>query len=213
MNVLKRVHSQFKSSILPIEVINTIFLDKSLDSKKSLLKRACAKGELIRVKNGLYLIGEEDRRYGFHLNSVANLMVRPSYISLETALSYYSLIPEAVYTTTSVTTKRSNEYNTPVGIFSFAHLMQDYFNFGFYHLASENGPYLIATPLKALIDYIVVMNKNYKSVSDLEDDLRFDWDEFVSYKEFINQESVDLMLNHFKSRRLQSILKDIRKRL
>jgi hypothetical protein len=109
--------------------------------------------------------------------------------------------------------KSSLELKTPVGLFSFSYLKTEYFNFGFYSYRSGSDRYLIATPLKALIDYIVLMKKHYKTVEDLEEDLRLDFDEFKGYKKFVNKEKIDEMLGVYKSYRVQVILKDIRKRL
>jgi hypothetical protein len=47
--------------------------DKSEDAKKALLKRACQKGDLIRVRNGLYLVGEKKRRVPFSSFELANV--------------------------------------------------------------------------------------------------------------------------------------------
>lgn len=213
MDIIERINLEFKTSVLPLSLLNSILADKSVDARKSLLKRACQKGDLIRVKNGLYLIGQKKRKTPISLFEVSNLITEPSYISLESALSFYGLIPEAVYTTTSVTTKSSQEVKSPVGQFSYAYLKTDYFNFGFYRHKNGDDKFLIATPLKALIDYIVVMKKNYKTVEEIEEDIRFDFEEFKSFKNFVNKEKVNVMLAVFKSYRLQVILKDIRKKL
>jgi hypothetical protein len=213
MDIVERISSEIKTSVLPLSLINSVLEDKSQDARKSLLKRACQKGDLIRIRNGLYLVGEKKRKYSFSLFQIANFIVEPSYISLESALSFYNLIPEAVYTTTSVATKPGFEQKTPVGQFSFSYLKTEYFNFGFYRYDAGGNKFLIATPLKALVDYIVLMKKNYKTVENLEEDLRFDFDEFKNYQKFVNKEKIDEMLGVYKSYRVQLILKDIRKRL
>lgn len=213
MDILEKINLELKTSVLPLSLINSLLEDKSEDAKKALLKRACQKGDLIRVRNGLYLVGEKKRKVPFSSFELANFIVEPSYVSLESALSFYGLIPEAVYTTTSVTTKIIKEQKTPVGQFSFSYLKTEYFNFGFYRYKNGDNKFLIATPLKALIDYIVLKKKHYKTVEELEEDLRFDFDEFKNYKNFVNKEKINEMLNVYKSHRLQIILKDIRKKL
>lgn len=50
---------------------------------------------------------------------LANILYQPSYISLEFALSYYSLIPESVYLITSVTTKPTREFAVGKLFFSY----------------------------------------------------------------------------------------------
>ena len=213
MDTVKRIFEEFKTDILPISLIHSMLDNKSENAKKSLLKRACQKGDLIRVRKGLYLVGENKRRGHYNSFVIANFMVGPSYISLESALSFYGLIPEAVYTTTSVTIKVGSEVKTPVGQYSFSYLKIDYFNFGFYQIKDGEHKYLMATPLKALVDYIVLKKKKYKSVKEVEEDLRFDFDEFLTYKKFVNIDKINEMLNVYKSYRLQVILKDMRKRL
>ncbi len=213
MNIVEKINSELKTSVLPLSLINSILEDKSKDARKALLKRACQKGDLIRVRNGLYVVGEKKRNAAFSSFEIANFILEPSYVSLESALSFYGLIPEAVYTTTSVTTKSSLEQKTPVGQFSFSYLKIESFNFGFYRLKDGDLKFLIATPLKALVDYIVLKKKHYKTVEEVKEDLRFDFDEFLTYKKFVNKEKINEMLNVYKSYRMQVILKDIRKRL
>lgn len=212
MNLLNKINEKTLSNILPLPVINSVLVGKSDDARRSFLKRACQSGNLIRVKNGLYLRAGDLKNSAFNAFSVANYIVVPSYVSLESALSFYGLIPEAVYTTTSVTTQKTSSKQTPVGLFSFSHLKISYFNFGFYQ-NHNNDNYLIATPLKALMDFIVLKGKKYGSVSDMVEDLRLDWDEFISYKEFVNVEQINSMLLIYKSYRLQVILKSIRSHL
>jgi predicted transcriptional regulator of viral defense system len=213
MDIVKKIYEEFKTDILPLSLMSSIFVNKSDDAKKSFLKRACHKGDLIRVRKGLYLLGDERRKDHYNSFVIANYITSPSYVSLESALSFYGLIPEAVYTTTSVTTKIGSKLKTPVGQYSFSYLKTKYFNFGFYQIKEGNHKYLIATPLKALMDYIVLKKKEYKSVEELKEDLRFDFDEFLTYKKFVNIDKIDEMLKVYKSYRLQVILKDMRKRL
>lgn len=77
------------------------------------------KGEIIRVKKGLYLFGERHRRSPYCRELLANLIHGPSCISLEYALHYHGLTPERVETVTSVACSRSRSFDTPVGAFSY----------------------------------------------------------------------------------------------
>lgn len=213
MDLLRSIKHQLKTDVLPLEIINSAMSDKSSDARKSYLKRACQSGDLIRLKNGLYLLGEEYRRRAYNPFEIANFIQQPSYVSLESALSHYGLIPEAVYTTTSVTTRGNAEQDTSIGHFSYSYLKSSYFNFGFYRLKDGDYHYLIATPLKALMDYIVLKQKTYAVVEDIEGDLRFDFEEFKGRKEFVSVKKINEMLTIYKSHRLQVILKDMRKKL
>jgi hypothetical protein len=112
----------------------------------------------------------------------ANLIYQPSCISLETALSYYSMIPEAVYTVTSVTTKKTNRFETPAGIFSYSKLKEQLFGFGHtlvdFSVVSGNDvertprKILIAEPEKAILDFFY-LNCQYNTEREMEY-LRFD---------------------------------------
>ncbi len=66
-----------------------------------------AKGYILVLKRGIYMLSEEFRVTRCSNYFLANQLYTPSYVSLESALSYYGLIPEAVYATTSVTTKKT----------------------------------------------------------------------------------------------------------
>ncbi|MCK5884730.1 MAG: hypothetical protein KAG61_13650 [Bacteriovoracaceae bacterium] len=166
MDIIKGIFNKFETDILPLGPINSELGDKSDDAKKSFKKRACQKGDLIRVRKGLYLAGEDKRKGHYNSFSIANYIAEPSYVSLESALSFYGLIPEAVYTTTSVTTKVGFEAKTPVGQYSFSYLKIDYFRFGFYQVKDGEHKFLIATPLKALMDNYIfnILNQKISTV-------------------------------------------------
>ena len=90
----------------------------------SLLKRAVAGGEVLRVHRGLYCLTSKYLRQKLNPFVLAQRIYGPSYISLESALSCHGWIPEAVYAVTSVSLDRSREYDTPLGHFSFTRVPQ-----------------------------------------------------------------------------------------
>ena len=95
-------------------------------------------------------------------------------------MSFYGLIPERVYVTKSITTKRSKSYLTSIGNFEYISLRQDYFAIGIRQEIVENKyAFLIATPEKALCDMIVTTKglkiQSMKAMQVyLEEDLRMD---------------------------------------
>jgi hypothetical protein len=107
--------------------------------------------EIIRVRKGLYVRSHE---FGGTVEpvEVANLVYGPSYVSLEYALSRHGMIPEAVPTITSVTTKRSRAFSTPLGRFAFDHIPLRAFPAGIEREQTGSVPVLIAGPEKALCD-------------------------------------------------------------
>lgn len=138
------------------------------------------KGFIETMKKGLYIAGPAlygDKPDPFLL---ANHLHGPSYISNETALSYYGLIPERVYGITSVTIKNSRKFKTPVGRFNYIHLELPYYAFGIDSIKVAGNLYaLIASAEKAICDKIVTTSglflRSARSAYDfLIDDLRIE---------------------------------------
>jgi len=137
------------------------------------------KGIIIRVKKGLYIFGENDRKHPYSREILANLIYGPSYISLEYALQYYGLIPERVESVTSVTVGRSRRFSTPAGLFVYRMIPMAAFQAGMDRVEMEDGrSYLIAVPEKALADKLrtdqVSIRTQREMQSWLFDDLRMD---------------------------------------
>lgn len=137
------------------------------------------KGSIVRVKKGLYVFGEEYRRSPYSLELLANLIFGPSYISLEYALGHYGMIPERVEAVTSVTTGRSKEFHTPVGVFLYRMIPLPAYRSGMDLVEMEDGrSFLIAVPEKALADKIRCDRAALTSQKDIHsyllDNLRLD---------------------------------------
>ncbi len=77
------------------------------------------RGDIVRVKKGLYILGEAFRREPLEAGWLANLIYGPSMVSLDYALAFHGLTPERVEEITSVATGRSRRFATPVGTFSY----------------------------------------------------------------------------------------------
>lgn len=114
-------------------------------------------GQLTQIRRGLYIIGPRvniEKPSSFLL---ANHMRGPSYVSLETALSHWGLIPERVYEIVSVTLQSSKLYQTPVGRFRFLQASLPYYAFGITAVSlTTKQRVLMATPEKALCDKIIM---------------------------------------------------------
>src|SRR6202008_2894394 len=106
------------------EIDYTFVMDclKDYKSPRAKLTGLLQKGDLIRVKKGIYLFGPEYRKGPYSPEVLANKIYGPSYVSREYALAYYGLIPEYVVEVTSISTKRARNFDTPMGRFSYARL-------------------------------------------------------------------------------------------
>lgn len=112
-------------------------------------------GEIIRVKKGLYIFGEEHRNEPFSREILANLIYGPSYISLEYALHHHGMIPERSEAVTSVTVGRHRKYSTPVGLFIYRRVPMEAYRTGMNRIETSGGrAFLMASPEKALADKI-----------------------------------------------------------
>jgi predicted transcriptional regulator of viral defense system len=111
-------------------------------------------GKIWQLRRGLYALAPPFQKSAPHPFLVANQMVSGSYVSLQSALACYGLIPEYVPVITSVTTQRPGEWDNPVGHFTYRHVQADLF-FGYHHLEVDNGQSaFIASPEKALLDLV-----------------------------------------------------------
>jgi len=151
-------------------------LGVSDDARYSVVKRALKQGLLVRVRRGLYLISSKTKQILPDEFVLASLIYRPSMVSLESALSYHGWIPEAVYSTTCVTPKRAQEFKTSIGIFSYKRVPASSFYSGSRRIETQTGVFLIADPWRALADFIYVRRKSWKSLAQLEADVRIDRD-------------------------------------
>ena len=136
--------------------------------------------ELISIRRGLYITGPKMDLPSPEPFLIANHLRGPSYVSLESALSYWNMIPERTYEISSVTIKTSKKYKNQVGRFSYQQLKTPYYSYGIKSI--ENSPkqtMLVASPEKALCDKVVLTPKiNLRSIKQtrefLMDDLRMD---------------------------------------
>ncbi|MEZ4710630.1 MAG: hypothetical protein R3A44_25755 [Caldilineaceae bacterium] len=111
-------------------------------------------GKVTPLRRGLYVLPKAVRTTEPHPFVIANRLVAGSYVSLEMALGYYSLIPEHVAVITSVTTGRPAHWVNEFGRFSYQHIHPKYF-FGMEYRQIADGQYAyIAYPEKALLDLL-----------------------------------------------------------
>jgi hypothetical protein len=146
----------------------------SPNRRHQMVKRALAQGDLIHLRRGLYCLGERHRTGPINLFSIAQKIYGPSAVSLESALSYHGWIPEAVYTTTSVSAQRSREFKTPLGIFSYRKIPISALYTAVDIISSGSNVFFMARPWKAIADYVFVYKKDWITLDPLRESLRID---------------------------------------
>jgi hypothetical protein len=142
------------------------------------LARMVQKGEIFPVVRGLYVT---DHMTPGHL--LAASIYGPSYLSFDYALSYWHLIPEAVYVYTSATydKKKKKQFKTDFGLFTYRDVPKAAYPIGIQIVAEGDYSFLIAEPEKALCDklYTISPAPNQGAFEALLlDDLRLDPDSF-----------------------------------
>ena len=121
-------------------------------------------GYITKIRNGYYCFADQVLSEPF-LYYLANQLYKPSYLSLASALSFYNLIPEGVFSISSVGTLKTTLFNTAYGRFEYRSIKPSLF-FG-YRLANMNSFTIkIAEPEKMILDYCYLMKP--ENVTDFE---------------------------------------------
>lgn len=186
-----------------------IWLTGTDDRRYALIKRAIANKDLIHIHKGLYALNKRYQRKGLNLYELAQHIYGPSYISFESALSYHGLIPEAVYTTTSATCKRTRSFDTPLGLFTYSLVPKAVFLNAVQRIQIEREIFLMASPVKALADLIYEKRLDWMGLEPVIESLRIDENDL---NQFDRAEILDLSRDYpsFRVRRfLTGFLKDL----
>lgn len=165
---------------------------------------------LIKLKNGWYCFPEflKQRKANW---LIANSIYQPSYISLESMLSFYGLIPDVIFTTTSVATLKTMHYKTVVGdLYYYTIKPELYFGYCFLPFMSEktanqfNRQLRIAELEKAILDFFY-LRKIYRTKQDIID-LRFDR---YTIQNELKMETLYNYLSKFKSKALEQCINTV----
>jgi predicted transcriptional regulator of viral defense system len=115
------------------------------------LSRWVSAGKLKQLRRGLYTLVPPYQKITPHPFLVANFLMPGSYVSLQSALAYYGLIPEYVARTLSVSTGRPGQWG---GEFHFQHIAPHLF-FGYQRVdVAPQQSAFVAFPEKALLDLV-----------------------------------------------------------
>ena len=160
-------------------------------------------GHIEKIRNGYYCFTDLEKNEQL-LYYMANQLYKPSYISLASALSFYKLIPEAVFNITSVSTLKTSSFNTVYGRFDYSSIKTSLF-FGYRLLKINSVTIKIAEPEKLILDYCYLIKP--AGVLDFEA-LRINKEEIIkliditkfnSYLSLYKSRVMDRRGNMFKS--------------
>ncbi len=212
MNIVE-IRKHIPTSVFNHELLESILIDE-VSNVNAKIAYMVNKGELIRLKKGLYAFGEDYQTTSIDTITLANTLYAPSYVSFDYALSYYGLIPERVYEITSATMRMKKEFDTPLGRFTYKPVSFQAYALGVDWLYDDtNGGKLIATSEKALCDKIrsdrgIGRLSQHALKEYLVFDLRIDMDLLYT----LNAELIFTIAIAYKSSNLKNLSKLISKR-
>ena len=153
---------EFVKTVKNLPVIDTELLLSGVLNPAGIkvqITRWLKSGKLVQLKRGVYLLAEPYMKIDILSSHVASVLKKPSYISLEKALEFHGLIPEAVKVYTCVTTKRAARFVNPVGDFDYRHIQRSLF-WGYESINNKKQTAFMATAEKALLDLFYLKHIN-----------------------------------------------------
>ena len=173
------------------------------------IRRLVKNKDLFLLSKGLYT--DSSHISGLY---VANAIYGPSYVSFNTALSYWGMIPEAVYNITSATTQKMKKktYSNFIGQFTYRDVPLKVFPFGI-KIIEENGyRFMIASREKALCDklYELPVVRTQKELEFmLFNDMRLDYDSFLN----LSVKDIDFLATKYHSVNVLLLAKFLRRKV
>lgn len=210
MNDIAYIRSKVSQEVFDYQILSDCL--RKYRKPRDRIQRLIASQDIVRIRKGLYVFAEPYRKQAIVREQLANLIYGPSYVSLETALSFHGLIPERVTTITSVTGGRSREFSTPFGVFAYHHLSLARYAVGAIMETCAGMPFLIASPEKALADKIW-MDKRFPGtlLKDfgpyLTDDLRIE----IAALKALDTERLDAVGKAYASMKINNLIHFLRK--
>lgn len=167
----------------PLEFIR--IFNTSKEQTKYFLEKQTKTGLFKRLKRGLYLLKTDSPSE----EEIANYLYKPSYLSFEYALAKYNILPEMVYQVTSATTKPTRVFTIDEKDFLYFTIKKEAYT-GYLLTKSGNTSVLIATPEKALVDYLYFVSIGKKPFNDRLNVTSLNKDKLYQYAKLYKREKI-----------------------
>jgi hypothetical protein len=194
-------------------VVRNLFPAASAGARKLLVNRAVGHGEVLRLRSGLYCLAASYRKLPLHPFTVAAALHGPSHVSLESALAFHGLLPEAVFQVASVTARRSRTFTTQLGTFVFRRVPCDDPKAGVRAVRlSPDAWAFVALPLRAIADLVYLrrdISWRRHGLGFLTESLRVE----LSDLRAMTLEALPEIRRAIRNRRTQDYLDGLRKEL
>ena len=183
--------------IIPVDYVLLSSLFSAYKSPRNKIANLEIEGKLIRLKRGLYVVSPHESGKLLSTELIANHLYGPSYVSMESALRYYGLIPERIHVLRSMATKRSRVFENSISRFEYINCSEDYYPIGINQKIGDDYSFLIASPERALCDLIAytpeVRPRFIKSLLlYLEEDIRLNMEAFYKMNVKIFEQCAEL---------------------
>ena len=183
----------FRQQFSPYHIVSQREIEKMHpDFNKMNLVNWQRKEYIQKLRNGWYRFKDEAVNEQL-LYLVANKIYSPSYISFESAFSYYGIIPEGVFTILSATSQKTAGFTNDLGTFTYTSLKPNLM-FGYDLIKYKNQVFKIAQMEKSILDYVYI----HHNLTGVDDFIDLRWNKFILQKE-LNRERLDGYLSLFKS--------------
>lgn len=184
-------------------------LEGTAQRRYNLVNRAMKAGELIRLRRGLYILSDKYRNNPCHPYALAQMLVPGSYVSLEAALSFHGWIPEAVYTVTSIVPgRKAKEFShEAMGLFTFHPLaiQRGYFLELVERVQQGGQTFLLANPIRALMDLVCFRKIEWQGLSWFEQGMRIDKEDLAG----VTLEELHILKQVYKHKQVQGFLREL----
>ncbi len=181
--------------VFSLRDIENLFPKEKIKTIKNNLNRWLEKKYLAKLKRDLYEFTEPGTSQIIPDVYIANRLYVPSYVSLETALSIYSIIPDVAMQVTSVTTRATRKFKNKYGAFFYRTCKREAFT-GYRLMQYEGFKILIADMEKALVDFLYFRLRSGQPLNIEEE--RFEkivlkkmrWPKVFSYAKLFNKKTL-----------------------
>ena len=198
------MYQRFRQNLIELPVITLTEISKSFpDFDTKNLVNWQKKGYLIKLRNGYYLFSETATDE-YRLFQIANKLYDPSYVSMESALNYYGIIPEAVYSIQSISTRKTTAFSNKLGTFNYRTIKKALY-FGYHLVIHEATTFRMASREKAILDFLYLRPdiSHYLSFEALrwnrEELLLIDESKLQKYSELYDSPTLNKKLEFLKT--------------
>ena len=158
ISVQRFIREKSKYIFTPLDLQR--YFKVNYDTARKFILRGINKNIYLKLKRGLYSLSETPPNNYL----IANRLYEPSYISFDTALSYYGIIPETIYSITSATAKATRRFIVKGIEYTYQKLRKEFFA-GYRAIKYQGETVLLAEPEKALADYLYFIELKKRNLS------------------------------------------------